>query len=95
MHRLTFDLAKMLGYFIRMTKVQIGELRDRVSHYVRRAEHGETIIIVNRRRVVAALMPWPRRPTRSTRLLGFLKGTATVRRDIVSPVIPEGEWFRS
>ena len=77
-----------------MTKVQIGELRDRVSHYVRRAEHGESIVIVNRRREVAVLQPRRRGAARSARLLGCLKGTATVRGDIVSPVIPDDEWFR-
>jgi len=78
-----------------MTKIQIGELRDRVSYYVRRAEHGETFVVVNRTREVAVLAPRRRRSTRSTRLLGCLKGTATVRGDIVSPIIPEDEWFRS
>jgi prevent-host-death family protein len=87
-------LAKILGYHFAMTKVQIGELRDRVSHYVRRAEHGETIVVVNRTREVAVLAP-RRRSTRSARLLGCLKGTATVRGDIVSPIIPADEWFRS
>ena len=78
-----------------MTKVQIGELRDRVSHYVRRAEHGETFVVVNRTREVAVLAPRRRRSTRSAGLLGCLKGTATIRGDIVSPIIPRGEWFRS
>jgi prevent-host-death family protein len=88
------DLAKILGYHVGMTKVQIGELRDRVSHYVRRAEHGETIVVFNRTREVAVLAP-RRRSTRSARLLGCLKGTATVRGDIISPIIPADEWFRS
>lgn len=89
------DLAKILGYHPGMTKVQIGELRDRVSHYVRRAEQGETIVIVNRTREVAVLAPRSRRAARSARLLGCLKGTATVRGDIVCPIIPADEWFRS
>jgi prevent-host-death family protein len=89
------DLVNKLGYLSCMTKVQIGELRDRVSHYVRRAERGETIVIVNRSREVALLSPWRRRPARSARLLGCLKGTASIRGDIVSPIIPADEWFRS
>jgi prevent-host-death family protein len=75
-----------------MTKVQIGELRNRVSHYVRLAEQGETIVIVNRTREVALLAPRGGRHAHSARLLGCLKGTATVRADIVSPIIPEEEW---
>jgi len=78
-----------------MTKVQIGQLRDRASYYVRRAEHGETIVVVNRTREVAVLSPRRRQPARAARLLGCLKGTAAIRGDIVSPIIPEDEWFRS
>jgi len=77
-----------------MTKVQIGELRNRVSHYVRRAEQGETIVVVNRHREVAVLAP--RRPARRpTRLLGSMKGTAVIKGDIAAPVIPADEWFSS
>ena len=89
------DLAKILGYHACMAKVQIGELRNRVSHYVRRAEQGETIVILNRTREVAVLAPRSRRTARSARLLGCLKGTATVHGDIVCPIIPAEEWFRS
>jgi prevent-host-death family protein len=78
-----------------MVKVGIGELRDRVSQYVRRAERGETIVIVNRDREVAVLQPWHGKRPRPTRLLGSMKGTAKVRGDVVKPVIPEREWFRS
>lgn len=88
-------MAKTLGYDAIMVKVAIGELRDHVSHYVRRAERGETIVIVNRSREVAVLQPWRGRGPRPTHLLGCLKGTASIRGDIVSPIIPESEWFRS
>jgi prevent-host-death family protein len=83
-----------LAKIMRMTKVQIGELRDRVSHYVRRAEHGETIVVVNRRREVAVLAP-RRHSHQPARLLGSLKGTAIIKGDIVSAVIPQDEWFSS
>ena len=88
-------MANSVGYNARMVKVGIGELRDNVSRYVRRAERGETIVIVNRDREVAVLQAWRGRSPRPTRLLGCLKGTARVRGDIVSPIIPENEWFRS
>ncbi len=89
------DLAKSLGHDGYMVKVGIGELRDRVSQYVRRAERGETIVIVNRKREVAVLQPCRGRQPRSNRLLGSMKGSARFRGDIVKPVIPEREWFRS
>jgi prevent-host-death family protein len=89
------NLAKLLGYDGSMVKVGIGELRDRVSQYVRRAERGETIVIVNRDREVAVLQPWREKRPRSRRLMGSMKGTAKISGDIVKPVIPKREWFRS
>jgi len=78
-----------------MTRVGIGELRDRASRYVRRAEKGETIVIVNRDREVAVLQPWRGAPRRRRRLLGALKGTARVSGDIVAPIHDEDDWFRT
>lgn len=78
-----------------MVRVGIRELRDNVSRFVRRAEHGETIVIVNRDREVAVLAPVRRRRKKATRLLGFMKGSARLRGDIVGPIVPEDEWFRT
>jgi prevent-host-death family protein len=78
-----------------MTRVGIGELRDRVSRYVRRAEKGETIVIVNRDREVAVLQPWRGRVRRRGGLLGAMKGTANVVGDIEAPTHDEKEWFRT
>jgi prevent-host-death family protein len=78
-----------------MTRVGVGELRDRVSRYVRRAEKGETIVIVNRDREVAVLQPWRGGARRSGRLLGALKGTARVAGDVVGPTRDEEDWFRT
>ena len=89
------DIAKLLGYIGGMAEVKIAELRNHVSRYVRRAERGETVVIVNRSRPVAALGPYApaRRPGR--RLLGLLKGTAKIQGDIVHASIPTRHWFRS
>ena len=78
-----------------MTRVGIGELRDRVSRYVRRAQNGETIVIVNRDREVAVLRPWRRANPRRGRILGALKGTARVSGDIVGRTHEDKEWFRT
>lgn len=78
-----------------VTRVGIGELRDGVSRYVRRAAKGETIVIVNRDREVAVLQPWRGRARRRGRLLGALKGTARVTGDIVGPTHDEEHWFRT
>ena len=77
-----------------MEKVQIGELRNHVSRYVKRAEQGETIVIINRAREVAVLKPRHTRRRASKGLFGCMKGSARVVGDIVSPIIPEEEWFR-
>ncbi|MGH7337063.1 MAG: type II toxin-antitoxin system Phd/YefM family antitoxin [Myxococcota bacterium] len=78
-----------------MVRVGIGELRDNVSRFVRRAAQGETIVIVNRDREVAVLAPFRRRRTKAARLLGCMKGSARIRGDIVGPIVPEKDWFRT
>ncbi|MFZ5468956.1 MAG: type II toxin-antitoxin system Phd/YefM family antitoxin [Myxococcota bacterium] len=74
------------------TKVQVGEFRNKVSQYVRRAEHGETIAILRRDREVAVLAP-KRGARRARGLVGCLRGSARVPGDISGPIIPEQEWF--
>ena len=78
-----------------MVKVGIGELRDNVSRWVRRASHGEVIVIVNRDREVAMLAPWRPRVRAHTGLVGCLKGSARVAGDIVAPIGPADGWFRT
>jgi prevent-host-death family protein len=78
-----------------MVKVGIGELRDQVSRYIRRAEQGETIVVLNRDREVARIVPpRPRRRGGDT-FVGHLQGTASIRGDLVSPAIAAEEWFRT
>jgi prevent-host-death family protein len=77
-----------------MTKVRIGELRDNVSEYVRRAEKGETIVIINRTREVAVLSPWRPETRRATRLVGCMKGSARVMGDLLVPIARDDDWFR-
>ena len=73
--------------------MRIGEFRDHVSEYLRRAEHGETIVILNRDREVAVLQR-PQGTKAPRQLLGCMKGTARVSDEIIQP-IAEGEWFSS
>jgi len=78
-----------------MTKrVKIGEFRNRASEFIRRAEEGETVIIVNRNREVAKLTPVKGGPNGGG-LIGYLAGTAEVRGDLDAPIMPAEEWFRS
>ena len=89
-----FDIANLLGYNYFMTRVKIGEFRDRASELIRRAAGGETVIIFKRDRAVAKIVPVrPTRPT-ATGLIGALRGTADIRGDIEAPIAPPDAWFR-
>jgi antitoxin (DNA-binding transcriptional repressor) of toxin-antitoxin stability system len=71
-----------------MRTVGIKVLKDKLSEYVRLASTGETILITDRDRVVAELVP-PER-TRAERLPDALLADA-VRRGIVTPAaLPPG-----
>jgi len=78
----------------RMKKVRIGEFRDRASEMIRRAAEGETIVILNRDREVAKLVPFATRSERPSRLIGCLAGTAEIRGDIEAPIAPPETWFQ-
>ncbi len=78
-----------------MKRVKVGELRDRASELIRRAANGETIVILNRDREVAKLVPLTERPGRARRLVGCLSGTAEIRGDIEAPIAEPGDWFRN
>ncbi|MBI4705507.1 MAG: type II toxin-antitoxin system prevent-host-death family antitoxin [Deltaproteobacteria bacterium] len=77
-----------------VARVNIGELRDNASRYVRQAASGETIIVMNRNRAVAALGPLPT-AGESRRLFGCLRGTGHVAGDLVAPATAPDEWFRT
>jgi prevent-host-death family protein len=48
------------GYFTRMRTVGLKTLKNRLSEYVRLAASGETVVITDRNRIVAEIVP-PRR----------------------------------
>ena len=77
-----------------MRRVKIGEFRDRASELIRRAADGETVVILNRDREVAKIVPISARAGRARALVGCLAGTADVRGDIESPIAPPDAWFR-
>ncbi|MGH9324355.1 MAG: type II toxin-antitoxin system Phd/YefM family antitoxin [Vicinamibacteria bacterium] len=77
-----------------MKRVKIGEFRDRVSEFIRRAAGGETIIILNRDREVAKVIPITAQADRGTGLVGCLSGTAEIRGNIEKPIASPEAWFR-
>ena len=77
-----------------MRRVKIGQFRDRASEFIRRAAGGETIVILNRDREVAKLVPIVDERDRGKGLVGCLAGTAEIRGDIEAPIAPPDGWFR-
>lgn len=78
-----------------MKRVKIGEFRNRASELIRRAAGGETIVILNRDREVARVVPITSTPEPAGGLIGHLAGTAEVRGDIETPIADPEAWFRN
>lgn len=76
-----------------MKRVKIGEFRDRASELIRRAAGGETIVILNRNREVAKMVPIGAATGRTGGLVGSLTGTAEIRGDIETPIASADTWF--
>ena len=74
-------------------RVKIGEFRNRASEFIRRAAGGETIVILNRDREIAKVVPITRKADRAKSLIGCLAGTAEVRGDIEKPIVAAKAWF--
>ena len=78
-----------------MTRVKIGEFRDRASELIRRAAGGETVVILNRDREVAKIVPISSAGHARGGLVGALRGTGCIRGDVEAPIAPPGAWFRA
>lgn len=85
----------IVATLICVTKVKVGQFRDRASELIRRAASGETVLILNRNRPVAKLVPVAHRTAPAAGLLGSLAGTATVVGDIEAPIAGPDRWFRA
>ena len=77
-----------------MKRVKVGEFRDRASELIRRAAGGETIVILNRNREVAKIVPIAGKARREGGLVGSLAGTAKIHGDIEAPIASPEEWFK-
>ena len=71
-----------------MKRVKIGDCRNHASELIRRSAGGETIVILNRDREIAKLVPITAKADRVRGLIGCLAGTAEVRGDIKTPIAP-------
>jgi len=76
-------------------RVKIGEFRDRASELIRRAANGETVVILNRSREVAKIVPISAKTDGGRGLVGCLAGTAELRGNIEAPIASPDAWFRN
>ena len=76
-----------------VTRVKIGEFRDRASELIRRAAAGETVLILNRDRPVAKIVPVRSVAISGHGLVGALRGTARIEGDIEAPIAAADAWF--
>jgi prevent-host-death family protein len=62
--------------------VNISELKNRLSHYLRRVREGETLVVCDRDRVVARIEPagGPAETSGDERMLAVLERKGTLRR---------------
>ena len=86
-------MAKYFGQNSMVKRVKIGEFRDRASELIRRAAGGETIVILNRNREVAKIVPITAKTVGTGALVGCLAGTVEIHGDIEAPIAPAEAWF--
>jgi antitoxin (DNA-binding transcriptional repressor) of toxin-antitoxin stability system len=82
--RLLFDKVASGSYLDGMLSVGLKTLKNKLSEYVRLAAGGETVLITDRERVVAELVP--PRETRATSLTDSVLADA-VREGLITPAL--------
>jgi antitoxin (DNA-binding transcriptional repressor) of toxin-antitoxin stability system len=85
-HWQTFHTVATGSYFINIRAVGIKVLKNKLSEYVRLAEHGETILVTDRDRVVAEIVP--PETSRSPVLADALLAEAVRQGWITPPALP-------
>ncbi len=80
-------MAKFLAMKI---SVNIGELKNRLSEYLKRVERGDEIEVCKRNVPFATITGKPRQKNNSQP--GWAKGTLRILQPVEGPTIPEGDW---
>lgn len=83
-----FDEVASGSYLAVMRSVGLKVLKNRLSEYVRIAAGGETVLVTDRDRVVAELVP--PRPDRAERLGDALLAEAVRKGFVTPPLVGEG-----
>ncbi len=73
------------------TTIGVAELRRNLSHYLRRVERGERLLVTDRRRPVAELGPPPTTGTALDRLIAEGRLPRPTRRGLPEPLRLEGD----
>jgi prevent-host-death family protein len=76
----SIDKGASRGYFLKMHTVGLKILKNKLSEYVRLAAAGETVVITDRNRVVAEIVP-PRRDENAFFERGIREGWLTPARN--------------
>ena len=74
-----------------MATINIAELKNHLSDFLRRVEQGEEIVVGKRNVPFATIVPLPKRRLNQTKL-GCLEQSVTVVDDLTEPALPESDW---
>jgi prevent-host-death family protein len=74
-----------------MNTVGVAELRQNLSRYLRRVEHGERLVVTDRNRPVAELGPPPTPASELDRLVADGRLARPLRRTLPEPIELEGD----
>lgn len=71
--------------------VGVAELRQNLSHYLRRVQRGERLLVTDRNRPIAELAPPPSTGAALDRLIAAGKVTRPIRRGLPAPLRMNGD----
>ena len=74
-----------------MTTINIADLKNHLSDFLRRVEAGEELVVAKRNVPFATIVPLPKRRINQTKL-GCLPHSVTVAGDLTEPAMPAADW---
>jgi len=81
---LRIDKSGLLWLYLAMRQVKIAELKDRLSEHLRAVENGAEVVVMDRNRAIARIVPLPP-PGRHVRLLQPSRGFPEIRDRLRAP----------
>ncbi len=74
-----------------MVTINIADLKNHLSDFLRRVEGGEAIVVAKRNVPFATIVPLPKPSVNQTKL-GCLAHSVVVAGDLTEPAMPEADW---